>query len=262
MTIVAVDDEKLAMEGLVTAIEKAVPDTKVFGFRNAENVLSFIEENSCNIAFLDIEMRKMNGIELAKRLKLKQPDINIIFTTGYSEYTVDAFALHASGYVMKPITSEKISREIADLRHPVEHLPSKRIRVQTFGNFEVFADELPMQLQYNKSRELLAYLVDRHGALCTNNEIMAVLWEDEVRSSYLKNLRSDLFAALSKVDSEDIIVKQRGKLGIVPEKIDCDYFDWLNGDAKAINAYKGEYMSQYSWAEMTMGNIISKMDEL
>lgn len=64
------------------------------------------------MAFLDIDMRGTNGMELAKRLKENQPKINIIFVTGYSEYMGDAFSIHASGYVLKPPTKEKIELEI------------------------------------------------------------------------------------------------------------------------------------------------------
>ena len=87
--------------------------------------------------------------------------------------------LHASGYVMKPVTSDKIKHEIDDLRYPIQSVTNNRVRFQTFGNFEVFIDEQPVKFQYSKTRELLAYLVDRNGALTTNNEISNILWEHE-----------------------------------------------------------------------------------
>lgn len=101
----------------------------------------------------------MNGIELAKMLKLQTPKINIIFTTGYSEYTGDAFALHASGYVMKPITAEKIMVEIEDLRNPVAiQSGRKTIQVHTFGNFEVYIDDVPATFHTAKQRNYLRIL--------------------------------------------------------------------------------------------------------
>ena len=48
----------------------------------------------------------------------------------------------------------------------------------------------------------------------------------------------------------DIITQQRGRLGIVPEAIRCDYYDWCDGKRMA-NSYRGEYMMQYSWGEYT-----------
>lgn len=104
---------------------------------------------------------------------------------------------------------------------------------------------------------MFAYLVDRNGALCKNAEIMEILWPEEEGSykhrSYLNNLRSDLLATLKACECEKVIVKRRGGIGIAPEQVECDYFDWNLGKAYAINAYRGEYMSQYSWSEFTHG---------
>ena len=55
-------------------------------------------------------------------------------------------------------------------------MKKNKVRFQTFGNFEVFIDGQPVKFKYNMTKEMLAYLVDRNRALCTNNEIMAVLW--------------------------------------------------------------------------------------
>lgn len=119
LRILAVDDEPLALEMLADAIKKAAPDAEVIEFGTPSELLRYAENNICDIAFLDIHMRGMTGIGLAGRLKEKLPDINIVFVTGYDEYAGEAMALHASGYIVKPVTAEKVFRELADLRHPV-----------------------------------------------------------------------------------------------------------------------------------------------
>ncbi|MDO4554653.1 MAG: response regulator [Lachnospiraceae bacterium] len=70
MKIIAVDDEKLALESVISAIKKVKPEESVTGFRDAQEALHFIEENACDVAFLDIEMREMDGITLAKKNKI------------------------------------------------------------------------------------------------------------------------------------------------------------------------------------------------
>lgn len=165
MNIIAVDDEKLALESLQSSILKAAPDDTVIGFRNAEQALSFVRENPCDVAFLDIELRDMNGVELAKKISAIHPQVNIIFTTGYSDYTGQAFELHASGYIMKPVTEEKVQKEMEVLRYAVTQADDKLLTVRTFGNFEVFKDNQPLEFRYNKTKELLAYLVNRGGKL-------------------------------------------------------------------------------------------------
>ena len=249
MRIIALDDEELALEGLLDVIREVVPEAELNGFLYAEDVLEFIKENSCDVAFLDVEMAGLNGIGLAERLKECNPDVNLIFTTGYSRYQGDAFDLHASGYIIKPITATKVKKELEDLRRPIPK--RNRIRAKAFGNFEIFLDNKPMQFKYNKTRELFAYLIDRRGAFCTNGEIVANLFNDqENHDAYLRGLRKDLLDTLEAAGCTGVIAQQRGKLGIISEAIDCDYYDWCAGKRMG-NQYQGEYMAQYSWSEYT-----------
>ena len=251
MKIIAVDDERIALEGLLDMISEASPTAELHGFEYPEDALAFAEEHECNIAFLDVEMAEMSGVELAVELKQRNPDINIIFATGFEEYRKEAYDLHASGYLTKPITVEKVKKELYDLRHPIPK--RKRMRVQTFGNFEVFIDGTPVSFKYTKTREMLAYLVDRKGAMCTSAELQAVIFEDSRgHESYMKNLRRDLLEILENAGCSDVIAQQRGKLGVVPDNIDCDYYDWCDGKRMGI-VWRGEYMAQYSWSEYTAG---------
>ncbi|MGX8703697.1 MAG: LytR/AlgR family response regulator transcription factor [bacterium] len=262
MLIFAIDDEKIALDGLISAIRKAAPAAEVIGFRSAEKAIAACHEMEPEVVFTDIEMRDTNGVELARQMKALLPDINIIFTTGYTEYTVKAFEIHASGYILKPVTAEKVYREIQELRHPVmERWPKRGLYVRAFGNFEVLYDGKPVKFQYSKTKEFFAYLIDRKGALATMAEMEAVLWEEEEvpksHNSYLKNLRADLVQVLERLNCSDILVRSRGNIGILPEKVSCDYFEFLlqRKEGKSSGLYYGEYMTQYSWAETTHGSL-------
>lgn len=255
MKIIAVDDEKLALDTLVDSIEKAVPDASITGFRKPEDALTYVRENDCEIAFLDIKMRGMTGLELAKRLKDIRGEINIIFVTGYSEYSLDAFRLYASDYLLKPATPDAVKQAMEHLRTPVKPIQTKRVRFQCFGNFEVYVDNKPLIFGRAKSKELLAYLVDRMGASATMGELMAIMWDDGAdtssRQSNLRNLIADLKNVLSDVEVGNIILKSRNSIAVNCEMVDCDYYDFLRHIPYAVNAYHGEYMMQYSWAEIT-----------
>lgn len=265
MNIVAIDDEKLALELLVSAIEEAEPSISVKAFRRADELLLFADENEIDIAFLDIELREFSGLELALKLKQRCPKVNIIFATGYSSYTLDAFSLRASGYLMKPVSSEDVKKELANLRNPLKQETSdKLLRVQTFGNFEVFYKGKALHFGRAKSKELFAYLVDRRGAAVTMAEIAAILWEDcaytRSKLSQIHTFLTDLKATLAKADASDVLLKERNHLSVNVDAIDCDYYEFLKGDTKAINAFTGEYMTNYSWAELTVGLLVQKTD--
>lgn len=257
MIVIAVDDERFALENLAESIERVSADARVHRFRYPEDALAFAQGNRVDVAFLDVEMVGMSGVELAQRLKLYHPDVNIIFSTGYGHYRDAAFDLHASGYLTKPITPEKVKKELADLRRPVRD--AKRVRIRAFGNFEVYLDGRPVGFRYSKTKEMLAYLVDRKGALCTNGEIMAVLFEDDRgHEAYFRSLRKDLTDVLEAAGCTEVISQQRGRIGIVPDRVDCDYFNWCSGNRSGSNAYHGEYMTQYSWGEYTNALLISR----
>ena len=257
MIVIAVDDERFALENLAESIEKASPEAQIHRFRYPEDALDFAKENHVDVAFLDVEMISMNGVELAERLKLYHPDINIIFSTGYGHYRDAAFDLHASGYLTKPITPEKVKKELNNLRRPIRN--PKRVRIRAFGNFEVYLDGNPISFKYSKTKEMLAYLVDRKGALCTNGEIMAVLFEDDNgHEAYFRSLRKDLTDVLEMAGCSEVLSQQRGRIGIIPELVDCDYFNWCSGKRSGGNTFQGEYMTQYSWGEYTNAMLIDR----
>lgn len=131
-----------------------------------------------------------------------------------------------------------------------------KIIAKTFGNFEIFSVGSPLKFKYEKAKELLAVLIDNRGALLSNNELISVLWEDDDHhQSYLRTIKKDLIDTLKAVDADSIIVSQRGKIGIIPNKVKCDYYEYLKGENYAVNSYAGEYMRQYSWAECTNANL-------
>ena len=257
MKIIAVDDEKIALDALSSAIKAVVAEDEVISFRYPEDALEYVKDNFCDIAFLDIEMAGMSGVELADELIKYNSEINIVFCTGYGNYRDKAFELHASGYLMKPITPEKVKRELENLRRPI--FEKKRLKVQTFGNFEVYIDGKPLSFKYRRTKELLAYLVDRVGALCTVGEIIGILFEDEGgRDDYFQKIRRDLLSTLQEVGCENVIVHKRGMLGVVISEIQCDYYDCLNKKKDFATSYLGEYMSQYSFAEYTNAQLYAK----
>ena len=137
MNILLIDDEPLALEMLKDSVAEACPDAVLHPFLKTSEALAFLHENPVDIAFLDIQMRGMTGLEMAVKCKQLYPKINLIFATGYDSYAIEAMTMHASGYIMKPITAEKVRKELMNLRHPLTNRPGAKLRVKCFGNFDV-----------------------------------------------------------------------------------------------------------------------------
>lgn len=261
MLILALDDEPLLLDTIKRLIMEAEPSAETHTFSRVEKALNALQQPDFrpDVAFLDIEMPGMDGLELAKHIKDISPLTNLIFVTGFSQYAAEAMTLYPSGYVMKPITVERIRKELDNLRHPIAVPQSKKIYAQCFGNFEVFANGKPLDFKRSKTKELLAYLIDRQGAACTIGELMGILWEDKpVTTSLRNNIRNlihDLKTTLSEIGAEDVIIRKYNTIAVVPDQIDCDYYDYLRFIPAAVNKYYGEYMLQYSWSEMTTASL-------
>ncbi len=267
MRAIAVDDKPMPRRALVRAIEQADPQAEVVVCASADEVLALPDLASFDVAFVDIDLPGMNGVQLARELKGRCPYLNIVFATGYGEYMADAFALHSSGYLMKPITAEKVRVELENLRHvpSILYRDEGRLSLRCFGDFEVFLHGRPVDFERAKTKELLAFLVDRCGAVVSLREAEAVLWGEsrsvQVSGSYLRTLVSDLRRTLEGLGQGDVIVKRYGELGIDADAVSCDYYALLAGNPLAIAAWRGEYMSQYSWAESTKAMLVHSLSQ-
>lgn len=263
MIIFAADDEPMMLDELVSVIREVKPKAEVHGFTNPKELLDYADSNPCDIAFLDVEMGVMSGIEVAKQLKLKNPQVNLIFATGYDKYMKNALSLRVSGYITKPVNREKVEEEFDNLRNPIEPDMKKEnvLVAKCFGNFDVFVNGESLDFERRKTKELLAYLIDRRGSVVTSGEICSVLWEeaedDKNTGHYLQVLKKDLITTLKKVNMEKVFKTGWNKYSVDTSLISCDYYDYIDNKAEGVRAFNGEYMMQYSWGEF---NGISKED--
>ena len=263
MNILAVDDEYYALELLKSALKEVASGATVYACRDVHSALQTAREQKIDVAFLDIHMPEKNGVELARELKMLHPKINIVFATGFSEHMKEGIDLRMSGYIMKPVTPEAVKNELENLRHPIEWSSEKRIKILTFGNFDVFVDGTPLKFERKQAKEILAYLVDKRGTSATYPELAAMLWEDEEYDrTKQKNLQvyiASLVKTLLSVDVKDLILKNRQGILLNTRIVDCDYYRFLDGDVRAINSFTGQYMNVYSWAEFTVGYLENQL---
>ena len=254
MTYLAVDSNAGALRRLAEALAALRPDAQVLRFDNSPAALAAAREREIDVAFIEAELPELNGLDLGQYLKELNPQVNLIYLSRSQKHALTALTQHASGYVLKPATEDALQRELDDLRHPAGKQAQKRVFAQTFGNFEFFVDGQSVAFKYNRTKEVVALLVNNRGAQTTNGEIIGTLWEDDgdpdKKGSYLSNIRQDLQNTLTKLHLNNIIVKQRGSLGIAADKIECDLYDWLAKKKASRYQYLGDYMNQYSWAEV------------
>ena len=265
MNFFVIDDEKFALDRMVRELKTAAPNAEVFAFSDPNALLEAARETPCEVAFLDVRMGSMTGVELAKKLKELMPKLNIIFVTGYDEYANEAMKMHASGYLMKPVTAEDIKEELQDLRYPIFEKKKYLLYFRCFGAFEVFNQNGDLVcFERKKSKELLAYLLYKQGKKCTNQELHEILFEDgayesDVEQRMYQTIVSSLNSTLKAIGVESVLQRNYGTIKLDITKVACDWYEYLvNKDANSIN-YKGEFMKQYSWAEAENGNLSKEL---
>ena len=250
MKAIAVDDEIYMLETLQEAVSASSDIEMVETFSSCSAALAYATENPIDIAFLDINMRGIGGLGLAEKLLELQPGCKIVFCTGHEEYAVSAFQLHVSGYLMKPITPEAVQKEIDHIKGV--KAGEKLLTIQCFGNFEVFYNQEVLPFKRKKAKELLAVLIDRNGAGMTAKQICAILFPDNTddtkNAAYLRQLVLDLKNTLKTIQAEDVLRHDTPYYRIDTNQVKCDYLSYLETGKPA---FRGEYMTQYSWAEET-----------
>ncbi|WP_195986190.1 response regulator [Clostridium sp. D33t1_170424_F3] len=264
MKILIVDDEPLAAEELADTCGQ-ISGLEIAGvFLNAAEALSYAESHPVDLAFLDIEMPGIQGLELAHRLHAINEKIAIVFVTGFKKYAFDAFNADAYGYILKPFERESIQKIIDRVRRIAKPVEQKKAVIRTFGRFGLFVDDTPVDFKSHKAKELFALLISQSGALSDMDFIIGTLWEEEQYDSKVKGKYRKacmyLRQALEKAGLGETLISVRGKLGVNCEPFDCDYFRVLNGDARAAASFTGEFLFEYSWAEELLPSIQRKVE--
>lgn len=106
---VVVDDEPMAREIIESYIAKTPNLEMLASCKNAAEAILFLQENSVDLFFLDINMPEISGLSLAKILENKA---KVIFTTAYREYAIDGFNLQVVDYLLKPISFDRFLQAV------------------------------------------------------------------------------------------------------------------------------------------------------
>lgn len=116
--VIMVDDRKIILAGGLSVLEQTMPNATVIGFTRPSEALEYARSNRVALAFLDIELGKMNGLELCRALLEINPRTNVVYLTAYSDYSLEAWNTGASGFMLKPITPEGVQAQLRNLRYP------------------------------------------------------------------------------------------------------------------------------------------------
>ena len=143
---IIVDDEPLALDLVEGYIAQTNSLVLVEKFREPIAALEFIQQNDVDLAFLDIQMPQLTGLELASVLKSPNSP-QIVFTTAYREFGAESYEYKAVDYLVKPFSFarflESVDKVVQNLRASSKQIPIDYIDIKSQGkNFRVLFDDI------------------------------------------------------------------------------------------------------------------------
>lgn len=116
--IIMVDDNKVILNGGMPIIEEIIPNASLAGFTKPSEAVEYAKANRVALAFLDIEMGNISGLDVCRELLEINPRTNVLYLTAYKEYSFDAWDTGAIGFMIKPLTADGIKKQLKKLRYP------------------------------------------------------------------------------------------------------------------------------------------------
>lgn len=199
---------------------------------------SFLSRGEAEFRYLDVQENQERCVQAIcfPRSSLVSPRYVLLYRT------------QAVSQPEKPLMPEKTQEE-------------KNVSIRTFGYFDVFVGGKPIAFRSQKSKELFALLVDRRGGFVSSEEAIGFLWEDEPVSSVTlaryRKVALRLKNILQEYGISDVMETVDGKRRIVMERVHCDLYDYLSGKPEYAQLFKGSYLSNYSWGEVTLGELLN-----
>ena len=260
MRAILVDDEPLMLKRFVR-LSAAISDINIVGqFESAAETLAFVRKNPVELAFLDVELPIMNGIDLAKQLRDLRRDILIVFVSAYNDYIWDSNQIGGDYYIMKPYSQETLELAMERIRL-IARRQVKKLYVQTFGRFLALQEGKPIPLT-GKAKEILALIITKRGKEVSNETIYSTIWEGREYNNanmgvYYNALRR-LKTVLKKANCSELLVSTRRGQRVNTELFDCDYYAWQDKRMDSENSFRGDFLSEYTWAEEILATIMRK----
>lgn len=272
---IIVDNEELALEFMKRKLNEFDEIEVVASYTDSKDLIEKLQLLEFDVAFLDIEMGEVSGIDIAEQLINLNRDIQIVFVTAYQDYAIQAFEMNSVDYLLKPVIKGRLVKTIKRLENKkIQQNPSPRekikrediLSINSLGDLSVTFLGSIIKWKTAKVKELFAYLLTHQGSYIDRDILLNQLWPGlDYRKAkvYLHTSMSYLRQLLKEYGYSEAVTFQDNKYKLTLDKFtwDIQLFDYIEiinpitlpSQVEKIKnlqkAYKGDYLQNegYLW---------------
>lgn len=280
-----IDDERHCLDELAWLL-KQYPDLELAGMdTDPAKALGSIAERPPDAVFLDIDMPKIDGLELALRIQEQCPGVTVIFVTAYARYALDAFKAHPLDFLLKPVRRERLDDCVAHLRkqyillHP-EGAVRNSLMFRCFGTFELICEN-EVKWGTRRVRELLIYLIGRNGSPASKPELLDALFNGQEDKSTVHNLYMTIYrlkSLLYTLDPERKLIRLEEDNALIIAPGVCDFCDFMRfarensviteknavEAGRTLSLCRGPYLEKesFEWASESVSEVETEYERI
>jgi two-component system, LytTR family, response regulator len=221
---IIIEDEPLAVKKLVNFIDRLPTLNLLETFNSAVSAIGFLNENSIDLIFLDIEMKELTGIQLMESININS---KVIITTAYDKYAIKGFELQVSDYLLKPITFERFVKACDKVGRDLNQLVNKehsKIFIKTEYRLEGIALSDILYIEGMGDYRRIVTLQKKIMTLQTFKELINLIPEDKfcrVHNSFIVSLDK-----IEKIERNRISIKE--KLIPISDSYEKEFYKKIN----------------------------------
>ncbi|MDD9148380.1 MULTISPECIES: response regulator [unclassified Sporolactobacillus] len=282
MNAMVVDDERLACTQLKRMLERTGAFQTIKVYDDPETARADAEKEPVDVAFLDIEMPEISGIDLAEAIQAGNEAVQVVFITAYDEFAIKAFEINAVDYLLKPVTVSRLNKTVdrllgqakAGIHSEKEAADKRQLGIECFGSLKFYRRTegvktyIPVKWRTSKARELYAFFLSEHDRFISKERLTGLLWPDADPAKAQTQLYTTIYQIrklMNQLPFHHRIVKNDIGYSLVLSGTPIDAEEWekaLNGlepisaasyeaHIRLFKMYSDHYFGEYGyiWAE-------------
>lgn len=229
LRIAVCDDEKNMIEEIGSIIsgycDKKQIEYRIFSYIDGEDLLK--SDESFDIIFLDIEMKRMDGIKTAEYIREQNMNIPIIYITGYSDYWRRAFKVHAFEFITKPIQKNELYNVMDDYFASVHDAKDDMLTLNTDDGVACFKLNDVYYFMFESKKKVYVYTAAEKILV---REHLSNIYEKLDKTQFYQSRRDCVLNLkyVSRIQNEFVIVMKNGDMLPLAQKKKEDFINKLS----------------------------------